>query len=352
MNRFDNNFGAIKFIAAIMVIGGHMPVLLGGVGPFFFGTGIHTMGVRILFTISGYLITMSWLSDPNIFRFGIKRILRIWPPLIVCILISAFVIGPIVTTISLKEYFQSPILWKYFNNLKFNINYNLPGVFENNPYPNAVNGSLWTLPLEIRLYVIIPVILFFVSKYKKNTTKTVNLICIILISCMIYILQQFFWPDWNGEVLGFNLTTTGLGLIPYYLMGMGYALLPIKKALNLPVAIILVLLHSCFPFGRLENEIILFFELPYFIFSLAFVKSNILNKIFSVELSYGIYLYGFLIQQIIIYWINIKLRLQLDIIVLLVVSILITFCCSIISYFMVERPILKLSKHLLKRLRN
>jgi peptidoglycan/LPS O-acetylase OafA/YrhL len=85
------------------------------------------------------------------------RLFRIWPALIVCVLITVFLLGPAVSALSFRAYFANRETWSYLvrDILLNNIRYTLPGVFQGNHFPGAVNGSLWTLPLEVKCYAMI-----------------------------------------------------------------------------------------------------------------------------------------------------------------------------------------------------
>ena len=109
---------------------------------------ILTVGVMIFFSISGYLITESWQWNPKLVAFFVKRALRIFPALIVCVSVTACIIGAAATNLSLRDYFSHPAFPLYFRNIALLISYFLPGVFEDNIYKNAVNGSLWTFRLS------------------------------------------------------------------------------------------------------------------------------------------------------------------------------------------------------------
>lgn len=141
-----DNFVAIRLIAAILVVFGHSFPLTGTVGPEYLGNPTSTMAVKVFFVISGYLISESWLRDPNLGRYLQRRALRIFPALIVMCLLTIVIIGPVLTRLSTKEYITSAGTWRYLQNVFLHPNYALPGIFEQNIYPNAVNGSLWTLP--------------------------------------------------------------------------------------------------------------------------------------------------------------------------------------------------------------
>lgn len=150
-----NNFNFIRLLAATMVLFSHQHALSGISENPVLGNSLGGLGVQIFFTISGYLIYQSWSSDPAIGRFLLKRFLRIWPGLTAMVLLTILVIGPLVTDISIHEYFSSSDTWRYARALKvFALGGPLPGVFDGLPQNRVVNASLWTLPVEVRWYLI------------------------------------------------------------------------------------------------------------------------------------------------------------------------------------------------------
>lgn len=166
-NSRENNFNIIRFMAAIMVMAGHMAYIGGYSLPILWGQGIQSLGVKIFFLIGGYLISKSWLSDPNPLRYSIKRIFRIFPALVIYTVIAAYVVGPLLSDLPMREYYMNSQVSYYLKNILLYPVYGLPGVFSNNPYPNAVNGSLWTLPVEVSLYILVPCILTLIGANKK-----------------------------------------------------------------------------------------------------------------------------------------------------------------------------------------
>jgi peptidoglycan/LPS O-acetylase OafA/YrhL len=149
-------FDLVRLFGAILVIFGHSYPLTGVAGPGLAANGVATIGVKIFFVVSGYLIAQSWLRDPNLPRFLIRRCLRIFPALIVLIFVTTFIVGPLLSRLPASEYFTHPETYNYLQNILLYINYFLPGVFEKNIYPNAVNGSLWSLPAEFSMYILTP----------------------------------------------------------------------------------------------------------------------------------------------------------------------------------------------------
>ena len=160
----DNNFNLIRFMAALCVMIGHMSFIAPGPLYIFLGNGIQIMGVRTIFLLGGYLISKSWSSDPHVLRYAVKRAFRIWPALIVFTLGVTLVAGPILSVLPAGEYFRNPATWQYLGAIGFYISYGLPGVFADAPYAGVVNGSLWTMPLEVALYVLVPLVLWLVSR--------------------------------------------------------------------------------------------------------------------------------------------------------------------------------------------
>ena len=164
-DRRPNNFDTIRLLAATAVLLSHA-FTLGGVGAeplvTFSGAQKISLGeisVLTFFAISGYLIPTSYLSAGSAPGFIWRRALRILPALGVVLVISALVIGPLVTTLQPGAYFAQKTPFSYIAwNLVFRTRYVLPGVFATNPYPNAVNGSLWSLAPEVTCYAAVLVI--------------------------------------------------------------------------------------------------------------------------------------------------------------------------------------------------
>lgn len=159
-----NNFDALRIAAALMVLFGHAYVLTGreALEPAIRLTGrsFGEIGVSIFFVISGFLVSASWRRTPQPRAFLAARLLRILPGLAVAVTLTALVLGPLVSSLPPGRYFAQAQTWLYpiRNILLYPVTYALPGVFEATPYPNVVNGSLWTLRLEFSLYAAVPVL--------------------------------------------------------------------------------------------------------------------------------------------------------------------------------------------------
>lgn len=108
----------------------------------------------MFFALSGFLVAGSLERNP-VGVFVWLRAIRIAPALAVEVTLSALLLGPLLTTVPLAEYFADPKFRSYFLNVLGDIHYLLPGVFHSNPYPDIVNGQLWTVPWELKCYLVL-----------------------------------------------------------------------------------------------------------------------------------------------------------------------------------------------------
>lgn len=162
-----NSYDAIRLFAAVLVVFSHSFALTGHSEP---GAGLISlgaMGVWVFFILSGYLISKSWDQYPRFNVFFAKRALRIFPGLVVAVLVTIAVCGLFFTTLPVIDYLFHQETWTYLNNiLLINSSFTLPGVFAENIYPQAVNGSIWTLAYEFTMYLAVALIGVF-KLYKK-----------------------------------------------------------------------------------------------------------------------------------------------------------------------------------------
>ncbi|WP_019856071.1 acyltransferase family protein [Actinopolyspora mortivallis] len=152
----NHGFAWIRMIGALIVIYGHSYPLVSGNDMFPPEWPVQPdHGVLMgFFAMSGFQITESWMRDPHPLRFAVKRVLRLWPPMLTVSLACALVIGPLVTTLAVGEYFTAHGTWAYVVNNAgmLTLEHHLPGVFTANPWHGTINGSLWTLPMELLAY--------------------------------------------------------------------------------------------------------------------------------------------------------------------------------------------------------
>ena len=153
-----NNFGFLRFFFAALVIWSHSYTLAGQSDPVWALSG-QTDGGSIavdgFFVLSGFLITQSWLQQPILGAFAVKRLLRLVPALLVATIFGAFVIAPLGTTLPLADYLRSPGPWLHFLGVPLARYLFIPDVFVTNPHPYLLNSPLWSLRYEILCYVLV-----------------------------------------------------------------------------------------------------------------------------------------------------------------------------------------------------
>jgi peptidoglycan/LPS O-acetylase OafA/YrhL len=159
----DNNFDTMRLAAALAVVLSHsFPISYGSGAPdplnaiTDYQISLGALAVAVFFIISGYLITGSF-DRQNPKRFVVSRALRLLPGLAAVLLVLTFIAGPILTATSLSEYFHSSDTYRFLliNFTLTDFSGVLPGVFDGNPFPHAVNGSLWTLRYEAECYLLV-----------------------------------------------------------------------------------------------------------------------------------------------------------------------------------------------------
>ncbi len=354
-NNRENNFGMLRWIAALMVLSGHISALTGTATVVLFSENIQAMGVKILFLIGGYLITKSWLSDSRPVNYALKRFFRIWPPLAVCVLVCVCLIGPLCTQLPIKDYLTAPELPMYLWNMRLYPIYILPGCFGDNPYPIAVNGSLWTLPIEVAMYVVIAVclgILGSLFKEKKEKALLIGMMVLtaIVIAWRIYLFYPFF--GWVDRVIYGTSISQALAIVPYYLLGSVCALAVPREFFQLPKALLLTGFCYCFMSGNPAIiEILKMICLPYLVFAIAF-DGRALKLPKWADCSYGVYLYGFPLQQTLIYGLRV-LGLQgvvSNMPLMLLLSVCVVMPFALLSEYLVEKPCIQLCKKICRRL--
>lgn len=160
MKPKHNSFGVIRLAMALAVLVSHSYYFVSGdpaTEPLYRWTG-HSLGehaVQVFFFLSGILVTESLLRSPGVLEFATARALRIFPGLLVCIVLTVFLLGPIVSAKQPAAYFGDPDLPRYLLKTALLVTgaAPLPGVFENLPAAGLFNMSLWTLKYEVICYV-------------------------------------------------------------------------------------------------------------------------------------------------------------------------------------------------------
>jgi len=238
------------------------------------------------FTISGFLITASWMRRPYLREYWTARLLRIFPGLWVCLLVIAFVIAPIAALIQHVSIKWSSELAYVLNNGVTNVFYaGIDGTPVGVPYPGVWNASIWTLFFVLLCDVMVSV-LGAVGLLKRRWTIPVLFMLALAWSAYVSYPTNAL-QSWPQMLARFAVVFLGGAMFYQY-----QDKVPARWSLvALSVAIVVAS-------GSMQNyRPIAVIPLAYaIIVSGALIK----NKRLSLrhDLSYGVYIYAFPIQQL------------------------------------------------------
>jgi peptidoglycan/LPS O-acetylase OafA/YrhL len=255
----------------------------------------------MFFGLSGFLIAGS-AQRLSLRNFLINRGLRIVPALAVEITLSALVLGPLLTAFPLHEYFTTSSFYIYFFNIFGWVHFHLPGLFLTNPRANLVNSSLWTVPFEFLCYGAMS-FLIVTGLVRSGITLLVMAFVFVALGTA-YQIGLVPAHGGAGKIMNMVFLNQGSALLPSFLLGAaGYALryrIPYDVRILVGCVAITAAL-SVLGDGRLwEIAAFAFVACPIFIYVVLFIGLTPIGKIpfFSRgDYSYGIYLYGYPLQQ-------------------------------------------------------
>jgi len=296
--------------------------------------------VPIFFILSGFLVTGSALRLA-LGKFCWSRTLRIVPALAVDTIVTLLLIGPLFTTIDIGSYFRSPVTHAYLLNIVGEIHYHLPGVFETNPLPAVVNGALWTIPPELGCYVVMAALIFF--KWVRDWRKVTGVLLFSVALIVLVPLLPLETPPLIRKILAYQ----GAMLVPNFLLGSLLYLkrhaIPYSPPLFWACVATIVVTGFVLPdstFSSLPAMTIL--ASPFYAYVMMFIGATRLPSLPLFrrgDYSYGMYLYGFPIQQGIVAATGIKSPFLLFALTLGPVIVL-----AMASWHLIEKPTLRLRK--------
>jgi peptidoglycan/LPS O-acetylase OafA/YrhL len=176
-------FDYLRITLAIGVLGWHSIAIATGsnddtaiwTGPFRF---LPAMVLPVFFALSGFLVAGS-LQRTALHQFITLRVLRLMPALAVETALSALVLGLLFTQLSYFQYFTTRQFYTYFLNIVGFIHYFLPGVFENNPVKGYINAQLWTVPFELECYLAL-ILLSVITLFRRRLLFTIVVVGLAL----------------------------------------------------------------------------------------------------------------------------------------------------------------------------
>lgn len=296
--RPENSIGLLRVLLAGAVLWGHSWYLAGRehdepIARWLLGNGeaIATFAVKGFFVLSGYLVMQSEQRLTSTRRFLWHRLLRIYPGLWACLLVTAFVLPALFGYIAHSEVSWSEG-WRYLtaNFVLVRAQLGIPNIFEQGFKPGDLNGSLWTLPYELGCYAAIAALGWLGVTRRK--TRRPWLVAAAIGALYVHDLLR---PD-----AAVFFKTDGRALAIWFLVGALAACISestLRTWLGWPAALVSAAIYvaACRfgglafvgPFAIAALVLSLAFKLPFYDF----------EQFVGGDYSYGIYIYGYPVQQ-------------------------------------------------------
>jgi peptidoglycan/LPS O-acetylase OafA/YrhL len=299
-------------------------------GTFLSPEGLGLMGVKVFFTISGFLVAKSWAATENPAEFARNRFLRIFPGLLAVVSVSVFVLGPLLTTFQIGKYFTNSATYAYLLNAFFWGPQGLPGTLVENGRPGLVNGCLWTLPYECSLYAVLAVCgVCGRHGFNKAILLAYSIMLVGSLPFVRFAIQDYTVRRISGQFFEFGMYFFA-GAIAWcfrerivlrgYLVALFGLTILLRSTFNLDGVVVPILAPYLILWAGLRNA-------PYWT-----------AKIQRNDYSYGIYIWGFPIQK------ATESILGDGFFPNLVIAGTATFACATLSWHWIEKPSMKLKK--------
>lgn len=288
----------------------------------------------MFFALSGYLVAWSLFRSKTLLKFILFRMMRIYPALFVETVLSALVLGPLLTTLSLKDYFSDPRFYSYMLNIVGDVHYFLPGLFESNPFPHVVNNQLWTIPYELLSYLALAAL----SLLGLKRWRVLGALAPVVLTLAYLVIRIYR----RGELPEHPSTLNGPLLVITFLAGVAI----FSYAERIPWSLWLFAACGAFSIYVLSGSIvtgsILDFGIPftaaYCTVYLGLTNCPRIKALSGADYSYGIFLYHFAIQQAVMNCLPWSHHWYLN----LAISFPLTLALAMLSWRWVEKPTLSL----------
>lgn len=343
----ENNFDLVRLFAALQVVFFHiqnrLEVYIPNVKWF-----SHLPGVPIFFTVSGFLITASFLRSKSLKSYFINRYLRIYPALYVIIILTTFSCLAFGCfdgcDLFSKQYVKWLIKWCTYDQ-----NYTPPIMYSFGI--GTPNGSLWTIPVELSFYIILPLLFFSKKRIWLNT--------IAIALCVVSLVTNYLFFSWDWFFQGGWQHTFSMSLIPHLFWFLFGALMYInwdkvkpfvenKFFIYFSLLISLTLLDAAVPVVRTSVQmqvktgigLMMNILLSVTTISAAFSFTRAARVLKGYDISYGVYLYHGLLINVWIEMSDIRSYWVYPLIYM------ITIIAGWLSWIIVEKPCLALKNRI------
>lgn len=345
-----NNFDVLRCLLAVSVIFSHWFVIYYGKGidtePFMIFSqnqiDLGSVAVNGFFIISGFLIVRSYKHSSSFLDYLKKRVLRIYPGFFVAFLVSMLLLGPLGTfdvdhpSGNIATYFQLMRKKLLLLNL-FTMQAPVAiGCFMTSPLPHQLNESLWTIQYEFICYLAVPVFAY-AGLFRRKWVVLALFSAFYLLLALQDQARLFLWEDYSGKVISHPQYMPRLFV--YFLAGACFYFNRdrIARSYGLVALSLVSLLVVCVWWKGFN--LVAPFALTYLLFYVAYLPSRRFTNFTKYgDFSYGIYLYAWPVQQLVMLFIGPKMPLFS----LFVISVAVTLVLAYASWRLVEKPFLQL----------
>jgi peptidoglycan/LPS O-acetylase OafA/YrhL len=298
--------------------------------PFSHFDSLGGLAVDGFFFLSGLFVTQSYYNDPSVINFAIKRVLRLFPALFVCLVVTAFLAAFASHGMVGWRFALFAETYRYIvHNSVFDQIWGIRGIFERLKYPDAINGSLHTLPLEFKLYCMLAAVALFGALSSRWLT--------VLAGAALCSTAALF-----PTLITAPLEAVVYGQFPIAMFGAGVATYGVARHVSIAWWQGLVLLPAvAFTSGQPQTTLF-FVSFVWLVLAIGKTTWNGRGLLKKHDLSYGMYIYGFPITQCLV-----ALWPGIDQYALSAAAIAICGGLAYISWHFVERPAIDFGRTLI-----
>lgn len=339
MNK-NNNFDFLRFLFALLVVVSHSYPLSRSkessqwIYQITNGQIVWAqIGLSGFFIVSGYFIFQSLQRSKNLIDYFKKRFLRLFPALLV-VLVLSIILAPLVYEGAVPYWGNKEVYTYLPNNISlYNFQSGIKGIFDKNYY-HAINGSLWTIRYEFSMYIALSLLFFF----RKNKVLVQVLLSIMFV--VFYLSYNFFLDRIGGSKIFGMQGLHILNLGTFFVCGSFLASLQLEQIKNKGFIILGFILIGVASIYFNYYDSVKHFILPVIILVFGFIPLPFFSTFGKIgDMSYGIYIYSFPIQQTLMYFFKWNTyELMID-------SVILSIGFGFLSWHLIEKTALKYKKN-------